>query len=211
VTNDTNPGFQPFGFAGGLYDQQTGLVRFGARDYDAVTGRWTVKDPIRFDGGDSNLYAYVLGDPVNWVDVNGLREISPCPGGPGGPRITFKNDVPGMPDVSPDVSHAMADMIEEVVRETGLSININSTTGGHSSGPHTEGRAVDINRIDGMRVDNPQNIDNVMGLEQAIINHPNSNQVLGPALNVNKWYNAPQPSPTLIKQHTDHIHANTSR
>ena len=31
----------PFGFAGGLYDPDTGLVRFGARDYDASVGRWT--------------------------------------------------------------------------------------------------------------------------------------------------------------------------
>jgi hypothetical protein len=38
VLNDTNPGFQPFGFAGGLYDTDTGLVRFGARDYDPVNG-----------------------------------------------------------------------------------------------------------------------------------------------------------------------------
>jgi len=35
---DTNPGFQPFGFAGGIYDQHTKLTRFGARDYDASTG-----------------------------------------------------------------------------------------------------------------------------------------------------------------------------
>jgi hypothetical protein len=34
VTRDTAPGLQPFGFAGGLYDADTGLVRFGARDYD---------------------------------------------------------------------------------------------------------------------------------------------------------------------------------
>jgi len=73
VTNDTNPGFQPFGFAGGLYDLHTGLVRFGARDYDPETGRWTSKDPIRFDGGDANLYGYVANDPVNWVDPEGLR------------------------------------------------------------------------------------------------------------------------------------------
>lgn len=34
VLTDTNPGFQPFGFAGGVYDYDTNLMRFGARDYD---------------------------------------------------------------------------------------------------------------------------------------------------------------------------------
>jgi RHS repeat-associated protein len=72
VTLDTSPGFQPFGFAGGLYDYQTGLVRFGARDYDAETGRWTARDPIGFAGGDSNLYGYVVGDPINGIDPSGL-------------------------------------------------------------------------------------------------------------------------------------------
>ncbi len=71
VLLDTAPGFQPFGFAGGLYDPDTGLVRFGARDYDAVTGRWTAKDPIRFLGGDANLYTYLADDPVNSVDPFG--------------------------------------------------------------------------------------------------------------------------------------------
>lgn len=72
VTQDTNPGFQPFGFAGGLYDRDTGLVRFGARDYDPATGRWTAKDPIMFSGGDTNLYAYVGGNPVDRADPSGL-------------------------------------------------------------------------------------------------------------------------------------------
>jgi RHS repeat-associated protein len=72
VTNDTNPGFQPFGFAGGLYDPDTKLVRFGARDYDPETGRWTAKDPIGFRGGDANLYGYVIGDPINLQDSSGL-------------------------------------------------------------------------------------------------------------------------------------------
>jgi len=67
--------FQPFGYAGGLYDAQTGLVRFGARDYDAEVGRWTVKDPIRFAGGDTNLYGYVGNDPLNRVDPSGLKLI----------------------------------------------------------------------------------------------------------------------------------------
>jgi RHS repeat-associated protein len=63
---------QPFGFAGGLYDHQTGLTRFGARDYDAQVGRWMAKDPILFNGGDTNLFGYLQSDPVNWIDPYGL-------------------------------------------------------------------------------------------------------------------------------------------
>lgn len=72
VLFEDNPGFQPFGFAGGLCDPQTGLVRFGARDYDPETGRWTASDPILFSATDTNLYRYALGDPVNWIDPSGL-------------------------------------------------------------------------------------------------------------------------------------------
>lgn len=71
VLLDTNPGFQPFGFAGGLYDPLTGLVRFGARDYDPQIGRWTIKDPIGFQSEVMNLYAYVSNDPVNRIDPEG--------------------------------------------------------------------------------------------------------------------------------------------
>ncbi|MBI5514650.1 MAG: hypothetical protein HY909_12820 [Deltaproteobacteria bacterium] len=62
----------PYGFAGGIYDEVTGIVRFGARDYDPETGRWTARDPIGFGGGDGSLYAYVLGDPINRYDPSGL-------------------------------------------------------------------------------------------------------------------------------------------
>ncbi len=75
VLNDSNPGFQPFGFAGGLYDRDTKLIRFGARDYDAVTGRWTAKDPTLFLGEDVNLYLYAFGDPVNFVDPAGRAPV----------------------------------------------------------------------------------------------------------------------------------------
>jgi RHS repeat-associated protein len=71
VIEDTNPGFQPFGFAGGLWDPKTGLTRFGARDYDARTGRWTTKDPAGFLGG-TNLYAYASNDPESRTDPTGL-------------------------------------------------------------------------------------------------------------------------------------------
>jgi len=77
VLTDTNPGFTPFGFAGCLYDQDTKLCRFGARDYDAETGRWTAKDPILFAGGDANLYGYVENDPINWIDASGTTKKAP--------------------------------------------------------------------------------------------------------------------------------------
>ena len=73
VLSDTNPGFQPFGFAGGVYDPQVKLTKFGVRDYDAEVGRWTSKDPILFEGGDTNLYGYVVSDPINLIDPNGLK------------------------------------------------------------------------------------------------------------------------------------------
>lgn len=77
IISDTNPGFQPFGFAGCLYDQDTKLCRFGVRDYDPSIGRWLSKDPILFSGGDTNLYGYVLQDPVNWIDPTGKKAFNP--------------------------------------------------------------------------------------------------------------------------------------
>ena len=72
VVEDSNPGFQPFGFAGGLYDSATKLVRFGARDYDADLGRWVAKDPIGLAGG-INVYVYCNNDPINCVDLDGFE------------------------------------------------------------------------------------------------------------------------------------------
>lgn len=83
ILDDTNEGFIPFGFASGLWEPETGLVRFGARDYDPVTGRWTSKDPIGFLGG-VNLFEYVMNDPVNAKDIWGL---APNGCGPAGTNI----------------------------------------------------------------------------------------------------------------------------
>ena len=73
VLLDTNPGFQPFGFAGGIYDQDTGLMRFGARDYEAEVGRFLSKDPIGLDSGDVNLYRYAFNNPLSTTDPLGLQ------------------------------------------------------------------------------------------------------------------------------------------
>ncbi len=94
VTADSAPGFQPFGFAGGLYDRDTKLTRFGARDYDAATGRWTAKDPVLFAAGDGNVYAYGFDDPVNQRDPDGLDPSDLLPKTP----PPTKPATPFMPD-----------------------------------------------------------------------------------------------------------------
>jgi RHS repeat-associated protein len=71
VVADSSPGFQPFGFAGGVYDVDTALTHFGYRDYDARYGVWTSKDPIRLAGGWGE-YAYVGNDPLRHLDSVGL-------------------------------------------------------------------------------------------------------------------------------------------
>jgi RHS repeat-associated protein len=81
-TNTRTPraGINTFTFADGLYDKDTKLIKFGYRECDSHTGRWTSKDPIDFNGGSLNLYGYVLGDPVNLVDPNGLIQYNaPAP------------------------------------------------------------------------------------------------------------------------------------
>jgi len=64
--------FDPYntvGFTGKQLDGATGLTYFGARWYDAASGKFMSRDPIR-DGW--NWHAYVGGDPVNSVDPWGL-------------------------------------------------------------------------------------------------------------------------------------------
>ncbi len=92
VLQDTNPGYTPFGFAGGVYDSDTGLVLFQARSYDAETGRWVSKDPILFAGG-IGLYGYVSNDPVNWTDPSGLDpgDSFPSAGEAAGDAINYIN------------------------------------------------------------------------------------------------------------------------
>jgi len=63
---------QPFTYTGREFDPESGLYYYRARYYDANTGRFLSEDPIGFAGGDQNLYRYVLNNPVNFVDPDGL-------------------------------------------------------------------------------------------------------------------------------------------
>ncbi|MBT8350398.1 MAG: RHS repeat-associated core domain-containing protein, partial [Deltaproteobacteria bacterium] len=76
IISDSDSIFKvPIGFAGGLHDKDTNLIRFGFRDYDPDIGRWTAKDPILFRGGSIDLYGYCLNDPVNLLDPTGLWDM----------------------------------------------------------------------------------------------------------------------------------------
>jgi RHS repeat-associated protein len=71
VINSIGQQIVPMGFAGGIYDIETKIVKFGVRDYDASIGRWLTKDPIGFDGGKENLYLYASNDPIDKKDPTG--------------------------------------------------------------------------------------------------------------------------------------------
>ncbi|MCH8541477.1 MAG: hypothetical protein LAT58_12010, partial [Opitutales bacterium] len=66
----------PIRFATKYRDAETGLINFGLRLYDPTTGQWLSRDPMGEAGG-LNLYAYTNNDPVNYVDVLGLKGV-PC-------------------------------------------------------------------------------------------------------------------------------------
>ena len=66
-----------FGFAGGIYDADTGLLRYGLRDFDPALGRATARDPARFTGG-TNLWVYAANDPVNQRDPTGGLPSMEC-------------------------------------------------------------------------------------------------------------------------------------
>jgi RHS repeat-associated protein len=64
----------PFKFVGqyGVMDEGNNIYFMRARYYDAETGRFLNEDPLGFEGGDRNLYAYVGGNPVVNIDPEGM-------------------------------------------------------------------------------------------------------------------------------------------
>jgi RHS repeat-associated protein len=82
VLSDSNPGFQPFIFAGGVFDNDTRLTHFGFRDYDSSSGSWMAPEPLSrspsyvagsaFRAISVPTYAYALNNPLRYVDSSGL-------------------------------------------------------------------------------------------------------------------------------------------
>jgi RHS repeat-associated protein len=61
----------PFRFSTKYQDDETDLLYYGYRYYNASTGRWANRDPIEEQGG-MNVYAFSLNDPISVVDLFGL-------------------------------------------------------------------------------------------------------------------------------------------
>lgn len=74
VLNQSETIPQPFKFVGqfGVMADPSGLYYMWARYYDPNVGRFISEDPIGFDGGDVNLYAYAGNNPIMRIDANGL-------------------------------------------------------------------------------------------------------------------------------------------
>jgi RHS repeat-associated protein len=76
-----------FTYAGLFYNADSGLDLATNRPYDPVSGRWLSRDPL----GESsdpvgNLYRYVAGNPISFVDPMGLAlEAGPSPVPPPSP------------------------------------------------------------------------------------------------------------------------------
>lgn len=66
-------------YTGREFDSETGLQYYRARYYDSTLGRFIGEDPLPLQ----NLYSYVDGNPVNYVDPLGMakRKLLPLPGG----------------------------------------------------------------------------------------------------------------------------------
>jgi len=84
---DIPGGAIPFGFSTKYEDSETGLLYYGYRYYDPVTGRWPSRDPIEERGG-TNLYGMVGNDIVNVWDVLGFYPGLPGHGDPVSPKVS---------------------------------------------------------------------------------------------------------------------------
>ena len=70
--NETAGDTNPFRYCGEYYDTETGNIYLRARYYDPSIGSFITEDPAR-DG--TNWYSYCGGNPVNFIDKNGLEQI----------------------------------------------------------------------------------------------------------------------------------------
>jgi len=145
--------------------------------------------------------------------------------------VTWKNDDPNKPDPKPaDVQPQMRETVENIRTKTpGLdSVNVNSgkRVGDPSTDPHADGRAVDINKVNGIAVKDLADPKTpaaeraqqaAKSMEEQAKKDPNVNQVIGPDGGWNKVRRdtiepmPPKENKELLDRHKDHYHINVYR
>ncbi len=83
----TNPAYQWVGEGGYYWNTDIGLHTLGLRFYSPATGRFSTRDPLGLNCGDSNFYRYVTNGPLAYRDPDGMIKRSPNPIPPGSVRV----------------------------------------------------------------------------------------------------------------------------
>jgi len=216
----TNWSGSRFRYTGQIALFEAKLYHYKARIYDPALGRFLQTDPIR-NKDDFNLYTYVGNDPLDKTDPTGLATcadpkcltstIDSQPAGKNGPTITFKNDDPKGASPNQPVTTPTAKMVEGAVVQSGVkSVNINSTTGGThaATSKHGQGKAVDINNVDGQSVKSQGASPAVKSLQSSFGAQSNSRENFGPADQTKTLTpgSTPVQMPGVAADHQDHLH-----
>jgi RHS repeat-associated protein len=100
----------PYAFKAGINDRASGLVKFGYRWYNPVTGTWTQQDTLDtpLDPGNANRYGFAALDPINNSDPTG-RVLDPyCSSSVGCYTVDGQNTFySGGPTISPEQQYAV--------------------------------------------------------------------------------------------------------
>jgi len=158
--------------------------------------------------------------------VTPLPRSFPEPGDKTAAVVTWQNDQnkpdPVKADLKPQMQEAVRDMRTEVPKLDSFNVNSGQRKALAEHDPHADGRAVDINRINGVPVKDLEKTQTPEGkrakeaaanIEEWAKNNESVNQFIGPNGGWNKmgrdW--KPITDPELLNAHKNHYHINVFR